>query len=175
MKTATLLSLSLAIAAHQTQSFHPQLQGCPRTRRRSPIRQGSISRDPYRAESHSDRIPALGAGFAPQDNWSDVKPNPAEPDGKQPPSQSKLTPLESAWTKYGLIAYVAHMCAFLPLSLIPTYVQTQLGVLSKSESEHRALQAGQKCARTLLRWIPFMNVGELILSSLPLILDVRIS
>ncbi|KAL9179131.1 hypothetical protein ACHAXT_000173 [Thalassiosira profunda] len=39
------------------------------------------------------------------------------------------------------------MCAFLPLSLIPTYVQTRLGVLSKSESEHRALQAGQKCAR----------------------------
>ncbi|KAL9179130.1 hypothetical protein ACHAXT_000172 [Thalassiosira profunda] len=49
------------------------------------------------------------------------------------------------------------MCAFLPLSLIPTYVQTRLGVLSKSESEHRALQAGQKCARTLLRWIPLMN------------------
>ncbi|KAL9179147.1 hypothetical protein ACHAXT_000189 [Thalassiosira profunda] len=60
--------------------------------------------------------------------------------------------------RHGLLAYVAHMCAFLPLSLIPTYVQTRLGVLSKSESEHRALQAGQKCARTLLRWIPFMNV-----------------
>ncbi|KAL9179127.1 hypothetical protein ACHAXT_000169 [Thalassiosira profunda] len=126
MKNATLLSLSLAIVAHRTHSFQPQLQSHHRPERRR-------------------------VGFA---DWSDVKPNPVE----QPPSQSKLTPLESAWTKYGLLAYVAHMCAFLPLSLIPTYVQTRLGVLSKSESEHRALQAGQKCARTLLRWIPFMNV-----------------
>lgn len=99
----------------------------------------------------------VGFGSNPQ-NWSDVKPNRVE----EPLSSKTLTPIESLWTKYGMIAYIAHMCAFLPLSLIPTYLQTKFGLLSKSDSEHQALQVGQKCAQTLLQWIPFMNVGESI-------------
>ena len=112
----------------------------------------------------------VGFGYGPQD-WSDVKPNknldnydekvnsPSLSLSKQ--KQRPLNAIESLWTKYGMIAYVAHMCAFLPLSLVPTFLQTKLGMLSKSESEHQALQVGQKCAQTLLQWIPFMNVGKL--------------
>ena len=98
----------------------------------------------------------------------DVKPNAKKMEIISSESHSNkstlttLNPFESAWTKYGMIAYVAHMCAFLPFSLLPTYLQTKLGLLSKSESEHQALQVGQKCAQRLLQWIPFMNVGESI-------------
>ena len=113
----------------------------------------------------------VGFGYGPQD-WSDVKPNKNldnnDDNINSPPSlssskQRPLNAVESLWTKYGMIAYVAHMCAFLPLSLVPTFLQTKLGMLSKSESEHQALQVGQKCAQTLLQWIPFMNVGKFCL------------
>ena len=115
----------------------------------------------------------VGFGYGPQD-WSDVKPNKNldnnDDNINSPPSlslskqkQRPLNAIESLWTKYGMIAYVAHMCAFLPLSLVPTFLQTKLGMLSKSESEHQALQVGQKCAQTLLQWIPFMNVGKFCL------------
>ena len=87
-----------------------------------------------------------------------MNPHPAVQSARK--KAAKLSPIESAWTKYGMIAYVAHMCAFLPLSLLPTLLQTKLGLLDKSESEHQALQVGQKCAQTLLWMIPFMNVGE---------------
>lgn len=50
------------------------------------------------------------------------------------------------------------MCAFLPLSLLPTYVQIKMGMLNKTESEHQALQVGQKCAQMLISWIPFMTI-----------------
>ena len=107
----------------------------------------------------------VGFGIDPSE-WSDVKPHEEviiaqeskKTTSNEPPTA--LNALESAWTKYGLIAYVAHMCAFLPLSLVPTYVQTKLGMLGKRESEHQALHVGQKCAQTLLQWIPFMNLGE---------------
>lgn len=57
-----------------------------------------------------------------------------------------------------------HILPFIHLPYLSLYVcrvQTKLGMLTKSESEHQALQVGQKCARTLLQWIPFMNVGKL--------------
>jgi hypothetical protein len=75
----------------------------------------------------------VGFGIDPSE-WSDVKPHEkviiaqeslSKTTSNEPPTT--LNALESAWTKYGLIAYVAHMCAFLPLSLVPTYVQTTLG------------------------------------------------
>lgn len=47
----------------------------------------------------------------------------------------------------------------LSLDLIHVYLSNS-GLLTKTESEHQALQAGQKCAQILLRLIPFMNVGE---------------
>jgi hypothetical protein len=56
-----------------------------------------------------------------------MKPNHDEKDIIVLSSESTLSPIQSAWTKYGMIAYVAHMCAFLPLSLLPTYIQTKLG------------------------------------------------
>lgn len=103
----------------------------------------------------------VGSFIDPRD-WFDVQPHDddANPPPGSPPPSSALSPIESIWTKYGMIAYVAHMCAFLPLSLLPTLLQTKMGLIGKSESEHQALQVGQKCAQTLLRWIPFMNVGE---------------
>lgn len=67
----------------------------------------------------------VGFGF-PSDpsTWSDVKPH----DAVTAPAPPSLSPLASAWTKYSMIAYVAHMCAFLPLSLVPTLLQTKLGM-----------------------------------------------
>eukprot|EP01083_Nonionella_stella_P052751 139849_1 len=91
----------------------------------------------------------LNEGFVNSRGWGDVIPNDSRGDIKSnhadasssssivgPPSSTStstpiLSPLQSAWTKYGMIAYVAHMCPFLPLSLAPTYVQTKLGLLKK--------------------------------------------
>ncbi|KAL7538432.1 hypothetical protein ACHAWF_006086 [Thalassiosira exigua] len=101
-------------------------------------------------------VTQLNVGYINPRYWSDVEPHAERMTATS--KDSKLTPLESSWTKYCMIAYVAHMCAFLPMSLLPTYVQTKLGLLSKPESEHQALQVGQKCAATLLKWIPFMNL-----------------
>ena len=76
----------------------------------------------YRARPSRNSFASLHVGFFNPGEWSDVKPNPISSSSK-----STLSPIQSAWTKYGMIAYVAHMCAFLPLSLFPTYVQTRLG------------------------------------------------
>ena len=82
-----------------------------------------------------------------------------KPDETTATAESKLSPLQSLWTKYGMIAFVSHMCVFLPMALLPTYIQTRLGLLTKAESEHQALQVGQSCARRTLNWIPFMNLN----------------
>ena len=139
------LLIALACLLEQVQAF--QVQSYPKTKR-------SLLTKRY-----------VGFGIDPSE-WSDVKPREEIVIAQEPVSKTssksskKLNAFESAWTKYGMIAYVAHMCAFLPLSLIPTYVQTKLGLISKHESEHQALHVGQKCAQTLLQWIPFMNLGE---------------
>ena len=118
----------------------------------------------FQLKSHPHRLLTrcnVNVGYQYPKNWSDIKPNNNEQTKEQSIVSSKkrpLSPLESLWTKYGMIAYIAHMCAFLPLSLLPTYVQTKMGILNKTESEHQALQVGQKCAQTLHRWIPFMNI-----------------
>lgn len=52
-------------------------------------------------------------------NWSDIEPH-DEMKPSSPSATRQLNAIESLHTKYGLIAYVAHMCTFLPLSLIPT-------------------------------------------------------
>jgi len=118
----------------------------------------------FQLQSHPHRLlTQCNVGYQYPQNWSDIKPNNNEQTKEQSivSSLSKkrpLSPLESSWTKYGMIAYIAHMCAFLPLSLLPTYAQSKMGMLNKTESEHQALQVGQKCAQMLLRCIPFMNI-----------------
>jgi len=72
---------------------------------------------------------------------------------------TRLSAMESLWTKYGMIAYVAHMCAFLPIALFPTFLQARLNLLSKLEKECQALQVGQVTARILMQWIPFINLN----------------
>lgn len=74
------------------------------------------------------------------------------------PSRNSLTKLEASWTKHCMIAYIAHMCVALPLTLLPTFVKSKLHVVTKAESENEALRVGQACARTLLALIPFMNL-----------------
>jgi len=127
----------------------------------------SFQIDP-KTDHHHQLTKRLNVGFINPRDWSDVKPNHVQHDIIKlnnidaTSSTIGLTPIQSVWTKYCMVAYVAHMCAFLPLSLLPTYFQTKLGLLTKPESEHQALQVGQKCAQTLLQLIPFMNVGECI-------------
>lgn len=70
----------------------------------------------------------------------------------------KLSAFESAWTKYSMISYIAHMCFAIPLALIPTFVKSKLQLAPKPEIEHEALQVGEACARNLLTLIPFMNL-----------------
>lgn len=132
------ISCALAYVLKNTNVHSFQLQCLPKSKRNSPSRRyvGFI-REPPDTTPSAKEIEALE-------------------------SVTTLTPFESAWTKYGMIAYILHMCVFLPLFLLPTYFQTKLGTLSKSESEHQSLQVGQRCAKKLLRWIPFMNIGELI-------------
>lgn len=74
------------------------------------------------------------------------------------PVHMSLSKFESAWTKHCMIAFIAHMCFALPLSLIPTFVKSKFHVLTKAEIENEALQVGQACARILLDLIPFMNL-----------------
>lgn len=71
----------------------------------------------------------------------------------------ELSPMESLWTKYGMIAYVAHMCAFLPIALFPTFLQARLNLLTKSEKERQALRVGQATARILMQCIPFIDLN----------------
>ncbi len=120
-----------------------------------------LDHHPRRTKQHPS-LTQLHVGFrynTDPSHWSDVFPHKEQPSATK--KTAKLSPIESAWTKYGMISYIAHMCAFLPLSLLPTLLQTKLGWLDKTESEHQALQVGQKCAQTLLWMIPFMNVGKL--------------
>ncbi len=81
----------------------------------------------YFPKPYRNSLSQISAGFFNFGDWSDVKPNCVEHDSCVVPSESTLSPIQSAYTKYGMIAYVAHMCAFLPQSLLPTYLQTKLG------------------------------------------------
>lgn len=81
----------------------------------------------HRLKPHST-LSEVNIGFFNPSDWSDLKPNhDKKGDSIAVTSESMLSPIQSAWTKYGMIAYVAHLCAFLPLSLLPTYFQTKLG------------------------------------------------
>jgi hypothetical protein len=79
-----------------------------------------------------------------------------------PTTSSTLNPIQAAFTKYAMISYISHLCIALPMVLLPTFlknkVMTKLGLQTKSASEHEALQVSQKCASTLLKLIPFMNL-----------------
>lgn len=57
-----------------------------------------------------------------------------------------------------MISYIAHMCVAFPIVLTPTFIKTKMQLMTKSESEHEALQVGQACARMLLKLIPFMDL-----------------
>lgn len=78
------------------------------------------------------------------------------------PTSSTLSPIQAAFTKYAMISYIAHLCIALPMVLFPTYVKNRimmtLGLQTKSESEHEALQVSQNCASTLMKLIPFVNI-----------------
>ena len=73
-----------------------------------------------------------------------------------------LSPLQALFTKYAMISYISHLCIALPMVLFPTFLKNKvmmtLGLQTKSASEHEALQVSQKCASTLLKLIPFMNL-----------------
>lgn len=69
-----------------------------------------------------------------------------------------ISPFESTWRKYAMIAYVAHMCVAIPVGLVPTLIKSKLKLAPKAELEHEALQVGQACARALFTMIPFMNL-----------------
>ena len=77
-------------------------------------------------------------------------------------TSTTLSPIQSAFTKYAMISYIAHLCIALPMVLLPTYLKNKvmmtLGLQSKSASEHEALQVSQNCASTLMKLIPFVNI-----------------
>lgn len=82
--------------------------------------------------------------------------------GSSARSTCTLSPIEAAFTKYAMISYISHLCIALPMVLFPTFLKNKvmmtLGLQTKSASEHEALQVSQKCASTLLKLIPFVNV-----------------
>ncbi|KAL7505561.1 hypothetical protein ACHAXN_003014 [Cyclotella atomus] len=80
------------------------------------------------------------------------------PDRTGKAASKNLSAFERAWRKYGMIAYIAHMCVAIPVSLIPTLVKAKFQLAPKAEIEHEALRVGQACARNLLSLIPFMNL-----------------
>ena len=79
-----------------------------------------------------------------------------------PSYASTLNPIQAALTKYAMISYISHLCIALPMVLFPTFLKNKvmmtLGLQTKSASEHEALRVSQKCASTLLKLIPFMNL-----------------
>jgi hypothetical protein len=80
------------------------------------------------------------------------------PDRTDKAAPKNLSAFESAWRKYGMIAYIAHMCFAIPVCLVPTFVKAKFQLAPKAEIEHEALRVGQACARNLLSLIPFMNL-----------------
>jgi hypothetical protein len=137
MKSYLNLFFSIAFNVKSAQSFqaiyHPQIK-----------RQTLLQRE-------------VGLSHLPPSEYTEQKySNPLSTN--QEASKNKLSQFESLWTKYCMIAYVAHMCVALPISLMPTFVKTKLNMATKAELEHEALQVGQACARSLLQLIPFMNL-----------------
>ena len=69
-----------------------------------------------------------------------------------------LSPLEASITKFAMMTYIASMCVALPISLLPLSLLRQTNLVSKTQSEHLALQTGEFCARFLLRLMPFVHL-----------------
>ena len=57
-----------------------------------------------------------------------------------------------------MICYVASMCLTLPVALFPVWLASQMGVVSKHESEFWSLEVGELCARWLLAIMPFLEM-----------------
>lgn len=70
-----------------------------------------------------------------------------------------MSRLGSTLTKIGLLTYIASMCAFLPVFLLPILALHRLGIIkSRVTKEHLSLRLGQFCSRWLMRLIPFAKV-----------------
>jgi hypothetical protein len=72
---------------------------------------------------------------------------------------NEMTPLESTIRKITMLAFVASMCIVLPLSLLPVICMDKAGLIDQPEREELALDAGQGCARLLLKIMPFLQIN----------------
>lgn len=69
-----------------------------------------------------------------------------------------LAPWQSFLTRLGLIAFIVSMCIALPATLLPQRFIYHLGLISKTRKENWALRTSQRCARYLMRLIPFCRI-----------------
>lgn len=70
----------------------------------------------------------------------------------------QLSPIQSALTRIGLMLFIASMCIALPLTLLPQLLLRKMNVISRLQGEQFALRTGQKCARNLMKLIPFCRI-----------------
>ena len=70
----------------------------------------------------------------------------------------KLSPIQSNLTRIGLMLFITSMCIALPLTLLPQLLLRKMKVISRLQGEQFALRTGQKCARNLMKLIPFCRI-----------------
>lgn len=73
-------------------------------------------------------------------------------------NEDKLGPLEASLRKFGMVAYVASMCFFLPTTLLPIVLLYNSKLISETQCQQQALRTGEFCATGLLKLIPFLNM-----------------
>ena len=71
---------------------------------------------------------------------------------------ASIGPMEAIVTKATMVSYIASMCLALPAALLPIALLHQSKLVTKSQSEHLALTAGQACARSLFAIMPFCDL-----------------
>lgn len=69
--------------------------------------------------------------------------------------ERKLNKIQSAIVRTLMMAFIASMCAALPLTLFPVWVLYRLKIIDRVQKEKMSLRVGQFCSRWLLRLFPF--------------------
>eukprot|EP00548_Thalassiothrix_antarctica_P001217 CAMPEP_0194141808 /NCGR_PEP_ID=MMETSP0152-20130528/11182_1 /TAXON_ID=1049557 /ORGANISM="Thalassiothrix antarctica, Strain L6-D1" /LENGTH=337 /DNA_ID=CAMNT_0038840555 /DNA_START=267 /DNA_END=1280 /DNA_ORIENTATION=- len=73
-------------------------------------------------------------------------------------NKKKLSPLGSAFTKFGMMLFIGMMCLALPVTLFPTWLLYKIQLIGRIRKERWSLRTGEFCSKWLLRLIPFCSI-----------------
>jgi hypothetical protein len=104
----------------------------------------SMQQHTTRTTHHVAFLPIMG----------NVKPVPTTTTKDDP----SLTEPLATMTKCSMMAFIASMCLALPITLFPTWVLFQAGLISTLQKEQWSLQTAERCARGLFTIRPFAKL-----------------